>query len=216
MFLTSAIQLIRRKIYLTEHEKVLTQWWRDLGDQTLRLDYDLDKNSFVMDIGGHAGQWASDIFSRYCCRVAIFEPVGSFADNIRARFKRNDRIFIYQYGLGGHSRIEAISVCGAGSSVFKQTEQSEQIKILDIAEWFADEGITSVQLLKINIEGGEYELLERLIDTGLINSVENIQVQFHKISGNSSGRMKDIQDSLKKTHSPTYQYRFVWENWKRI
>jgi FkbM family methyltransferase len=215
MFLTTAVRLIRQKIYLTEHEKVLAQWWKDRGDYTLRLDYELDKNSFVMDLGGYSGQWASDIYSRYCCRVAIFEPVDRFADNIRVRFAKNDKMQVYQYCLGCYSRMETISVCGTGSSVFKKAEQSEPIKIIDVAEWFADENITSVQLMKINIEGGEYELMERLIATGLVNIVENIQVQFHEISGDSAERMKNIQASLKKTHTPIYQYRFVWENWER-
>lgn len=215
MFLTTAVRLIRQKIYLTEREKVLARWWKDRGDQTLRLDYDLDNNSFVMDIGGYAGQWASDIYSRFCCRIAIFEPVDRFAENIRTRFAKNDRMRVYKYGLGGFSRKETISVCGTDSSIFEKTEQSETISIIDVAEWFANENITSVQLMKINIEGGEYELLERLIDIGLVNIVENIQVQFHEISGDSSERMNSIRTSLKKTHTPTYQYRFVWENWKR-
>jgi hypothetical protein len=156
-----------------------------------------------MDIGGYAGQWASDIFSKYCCRVAIFEPVDQFANDIRTRFAINDRMCVYQYGLGGFSREETISICGTNSSIF------------DVAEWLANENITSVQLMKINIEGAEYELLERLIDTGLVNVVDNIQVQFHNISRDSSERMKSIQTSLVRTHTPTYQYRFVWENWKR-
>jgi FkbM family methyltransferase len=122
---------------------------------------------------------------------------------------------VFQYGLGGSSRKEGISVSGADSSIFKKSRQSETISIVDVAEWFAAHSIASVQLMKINIEGGEYELLERLIDTGLVNIIDNIQVQFHDILKASSERMTSIQAALAKTHIPTYQYRFVWENWRR-
>ena len=44
--------------------------------------------------------------------------------------------------------------------------------------------------------------------------VENIQVQFHNLSEDSRLKMEHIQQGLGKTHIPTYQYDFVWENWK--
>ena len=67
--------------------------------------------------------------------------------------------------------------------------------------------------MKINIEGGEFELLERLIQTGLISRIKNIQVQFHNIAVESTKRMEKIHQGMYKTHQPTFQYKFVWENW---
>ena len=37
-------------------------WLADNGDKTYRLDYNLNENSVVFDLGGYEGQWASDIF----------------------------------------------------------------------------------------------------------------------------------------------------------
>jgi hypothetical protein len=75
--------------------------------------------------------------------------------------------------------------------------------------------VEKIDLIKINIEGGEYELLSRLIETGLIDKINNIQVQFHEVTSTSLSEMHIIQQSLSKTHKPTYQYEFVWENWVR-
>jgi hypothetical protein len=69
--------------------------------------------------------------------------------------------------------------------------------------------------MKINIEGGEFELLERLIETGLIATIENLQVQFHNFEVGAPKRMAELQAALGRTHTPTYQYEFVWENWAR-
>ena len=66
-------------------EKMVALWFRDCGDQTKRLDYDLDENSVVFDLGGYEGQWASDIFSRYCCTVYVFEPVKPYYDFIKSK-----------------------------------------------------------------------------------------------------------------------------------
>ena len=82
-------------------------------------------------------------------------------------------------------------------------------------DWINKREINKIALIKINIEGGEYKLLDRLIETNLIEKIENIQVQFHDIEPDSSLKMEKIQEKLRKTHEPTYQYKFVWENWRK-
>ena len=84
-----------------------------------------------------------------------------------------------------------------------------------MAEWMEKNDITNIDLMKINIEGGEYELLDRMLEENLVKVVDNLQIQFHDISPESHSRMMTIQKGLERTHSPTYQYRFIWENWKR-
>lgn len=76
--------------------------------------------------------------------------------------------------------------------------------------------IKNINLLKINIEGGEYDLLEHIIQHNLQEKIENIQVQFHKNIDDSECRRKNIQQLLKKTHVLTYNYDFIWENWQRL
>ena len=75
--------------------------------------------------------------------------------------------------------------------------------------------IERIDLMKMNIEGGEYDLLDHLIETGFIRNIENIQVQFHDFVPEAKQRMMKIQKELSKTHRLTYQYIFVWENWRR-
>lgn len=203
-------------IYQSPMKKQLKLWKANNGDKTLRLDYNLDQDSIVFDLGGYEGQWASDIYSRYCCRIYVFEPVHEFAERIQKRFLRNPNISVLQFGLGGFSRKETISLCKDGSSIFRNSDNKQEIQLIDVASWIEGQNIIEIDLMKVNIEGGEYELLERLIETNLIRVIRNIQVQFHKIARESGNRMERIQERLRETHHPTYQYRFVWENWARI
>ena len=68
--------------------------------------------------------------------------------------------------------------------------------------------------MKINIEGGEFDLLDQLIKSKLVTRIDNIQVQFHNFFDNSKDRREGIRKQLKQTHYLTYDYYFVWENWK--
>lgn len=209
------IRRIRYELFPSDQQLMAKKWKADGGDYELRFNYDLTPTSKVLDLGGYEGQWASDIYSRYCCQIYIFEPVKAFADRIESRYSHNSDIHVMQYGLGASSRSEALSVAQDGSSAFKDFGNSEEIEILDVVTWLEDNKIDEIDLMKVNIEGGEYELLERLIETQRIRSIRNLQVQFHELTKDSESRMKRIQTRLRETHRPTYQYKFIWENWER-
>jgi len=194
---------------------MVKKWYRDDPHSMRRFDYDLGPASLVLDLGGYRGQWSSDMFSMYGCRIIVFEPVREFADFIMKRFKHNSSIVVHPFGLGDATRYETMGVCGTGSSVFRASGRTERVRIVDVADFIHGECIERIDLMKVNIEGGEYQLLERLIETGLIGIVRDLQIQFHRIAKDSVRRMQEIQNRLRVTHLPTYQYRFVWENWTR-
>jgi len=208
------IKHIKDEFFPSKERLMARRWQEDGGDYAFRFNYNLDKDSIIFDLGGYEGQWASDIFSRYRCNVYIFEPVKSFAEKIHKRFQNNEKIKVFEYGLGSTSRLETISIDADGSSLFRESDNTEQIEIVDVKNWLEENSIAYIDLIKINIEGGEYELLDRLIETNLINMINNIQVQFHNIENDSKSHMIKIQEALAYSHKPTYQYEFVWENWE--
>lgn len=204
-----------KKLYQSPSETRVASWFRDQGDKTLRLDYDLDEQSLVFDVGGYEGQWASDIFARFRCAIHIFEPVGAFAAKIERRFAKNNKIIVHRHGLSNETKVVSIALSGDGSSMFKQASESEQIQLIQATEFMHQNNIIAIDLVKINIEGGEYELLDHLIESEFARCIDNIQVQFHDFVPDAEARMIQIHKNLARTHFLTYQYPFVWENWKR-
>lgn len=193
---------------------MVRRWYADGGDDRFRFDYPLDRDSLVLDVGGYEGQWASDLYARIPCRILVFEPVHEYAEKIRERFRANPDIEVFDIALGRNERTEVMRILGASSSVYKaRRSEEQQVRFVDVRQWFDEHGIDRVDLIKINIEGGEFELLERMIETDLIPQLANIQVQFHNVADDSTRRMEAIQAELGRTHSLTYQYRYVWENW---
>ncbi len=195
-------------------KKVVSDWVENKGDKTLRLNYELDENSVVFDIGGYEGQWTSDIFSKYCCKVLVFEPVTKYANDISKRFEKNNKISVYNFGLSDRNEHTKMSVLGDGSSIYQKGDNQIEIKLIRFTDFLKENKIESIDLMKINIEGGEYSLLEHLIDEGVVRIIKNVQVQFHDFIPNAEQRMRSIQEKLKSTHELTYKYPFVWENWK--
>lgn len=58
------------------------------------------------------------------------------------------------------------------------------------------------------------DLLEYLVKFPYISQITNLQIQFHDFVANAHARMLHIQNELSKTHVLTYQFPFIWENWK--
>src|SRR6185436_17590674 len=93
------------------------------------------------------------------------------------------------------------------TSVHKSKGTPCDIQLRSAREIFAELGLKSgVELIKINIEGSEYELLPHLVETGLVRQLRDIQVQFRDFVPDAASRMKTIQYQLAKTHDLAWQY----------
>jgi FkbM family methyltransferase len=203
------------RIYQSPQQKRVVPWFADNGDKTLRVCYDdLHKASLVFDVGGYEGQWTSDIYSMHRCPVHVFEPVEEFAKSIRRRFFNNPDIVVHQFGLSDRNWTTKIALDKDSTSAFKSAKTLVDVQFVEAAKFFANNNIKFIDLMKLNIEGGEYDLLDYLLEIGWATSIRNIQVQFHDFIPNAKIRMAEIQERLSVTHELTYQYMFVWENWK--
>lgn len=190
------------------------QWFKDRGDLTHRLNYDLNKDSVVIDVGGYVGDWASNIFSKYQCTVVVLEPIKEYFEFIKNRFSTNSHILTENIGLGTESKIGIMCISNDGTSAFtdfRKADSLEICKFVDVNE-FIDQ-YNYINLIKLNIEGAEYDILERISDKNL-EKLGNIQIQFHTFVEDCVIRRDRIREHLSKTHELTYDYGFVWENWQ--
>lgn len=191
------------------------RWFRDNGDNTLRLDYPLSESSVVFDVGGYKGDWSCQIIARYNPTIHIFEPVPSFRSFIENRYRKNRKIRVHPYGLWDVTEEIPLAVDEDRSSFVAGSGPTDTLPMMDAAEFIRKEGISEIDLIKINVEGAEYRLLARLIDTGLVARCKNIQVQFHRTVPDAETERKRLTTLLAKTHSLAYDYPFVWESWRR-
>ena len=201
--------------YFDVNTMQINAWWKSNGDQTHRINYPLNKNSLVFDVGGYKGDWSDIIFEKYNCYIKIFEPHPQHFEILLQRFKSNQKIEVFNFGLGAATRNISLTDSSDGSSIVnKNSDATVEIKVKGINDFLQANPVDKIDLIKINIEGAEYELLESMLDSGKITLFVNIQVQFHNFFPGAYKRMMAIKKRLKNTHYVTYAYRFVWENWK--
>jgi hypothetical protein len=86
--------------------------------------------------------------------------------------------------------------------------------MVNINEFIKENNISNIDLLKLNIEGSEYDLLDSLIENNNLSNIKNLQIQFHRNVINCSQRRESIRKELTKSHKLTYDYSFIWESWQ--
>lgn len=193
------------------HQHWFNQFFSNGGDAKHLYDFPINSTSVMFDIGSFDGEYFNAIHAKYKCAIHAFEPVESFytatCTNLPERVKLNN------FALGADNDSFVIALAGNASSAFLEGDRIDCKKVKFI-DYVKDNQVSRIDLLKVNCEGGEYELLETIIDNDYLSNVDNIIVQFHYLSTDPVARRQRIVEALEKTHDKTFSYPFVWEGWK--
>ena len=201
-----------RKIFYDAYRR-----WKKDRMEPLRLQFsNLTEESVVFDIGGFEGGWADEIAGRYGCTVHIFEPHPRFAAKLQQKYLGNKRITVHPFALGSVDGTLNLSDSGDASSAVSGAIGAVTGQVIDVARFLKELPVERVALAKINIEGGEYDLLPALFRSGNLRRFDVIQVQFHLYTPDDIASRDAIRADLAQTHTQDWAYEFVWEQWSRI
>lgn len=191
------------------------EWWDIRGDETLRMSYPLTSDSVVVDAGGFEGEWSYNIYSRFQSNIYLLEPIKDFYNKAKSRFIDIPKVTTLNYAVSNKTCDAQMAVDGYGSSFFDlEPEKVEEVKCLDIKEFLDTYNIASIDLLKLNIEGSEYDVLERLLELNLLSTVKDIEIQFHSYFPEAKVRRDAILEQLSHTHERSWNYEWIMESWK--
>ena len=184
-------------------------------------DVDIDSNSVVVDVGAYTGSWAQHLVERYDPVIYAFEPNPRSFEQLKQKAENNPKLQPISYGLGDEDITVEFTLNGLGSSMCdERSGHSDMPRIMvDIAaidRVWRDLQLGQVDLMKINIEGAEFPLLERMIETDLLNRVGCFMIQFHEWHPGAYAKRRRIREELSKTHRLVWDFYFVWEKWVRI
>ena len=180
------------------------------------VEADLDTTSIVLDVGAYIGDWSEQISQRYRCTIYAFEPNPNVFEKLRARLATHGRVQLFNYGLAGADAQASLALDGPGSSVFAEngTFGKVDVRLRDVVAVLDDCSIDRVDLCKVNIEGGEYDLFDRLIESDWISRMGSLSIQFHEWHPNAYRRRRAIRRAFHRTHEEVWNYPFVWELWR--
>jgi len=153
----------------------------------------IKRGDVVIDCGANVGV-ITGYFASKGAKVYSFEPDPNAFSRLRSRFDQNQNVICINKGvwkeksrmkLYFHSEATDTDIAwSVGSSVIKykgniSSESYVEVDLIDLSE-FISELKTQVKVLKIDIEGAEIEVLNKLIDTGHFRKADHILVETHE------------------------------------
>lgn len=185
----------------------------------------LTSKSLVIDIGGNKGEDADAMIQAYHPGIyVILEPINSLFTLLVEKFKSNENVILYNFGLAARDSKFYVNVLGHGgdaTSVFQGNKGGKcELNVFNTTDFMYRLGVPclDIDLITINCEGCEFEILETLISSGLISKFRHVQFATHPLLSQLEKpveRYCEIQERLARTHVIDYQFKFCWETWKR-
>jgi FkbM family methyltransferase len=199
------------------------EYYRFIGanmvDPELLYPGPLGPDSVVLDVGAHNGDWAAHMVEKYDPRIVAFELDPATLPALIDRFRENPKVEVHGYGLHDRDDELRLSQRGMGSTTFEEPvprplgEPRVLVRVRDVASVLAELNVGVIDLMKVNIEGGEFALLDRLIETAWMCRIRCLMVQFHEWIDGAHYRRFRIRSALGRTHLEDWNYDFIWEKW---
>lgn len=162
-----------------------------------------------IDCGAHAGL-ISDILLHCGAEVYAFEPNLYLNAFLKRKFK-NQNTHLYQKAVGSKNYKTSFLIfqgraLSQGNRIVsslqdEETSQSYEVEVVDLCDFidinFVSKG-KEVYLLKLDIEGAEFEILEKLITQKLYQHIKFIACETHEyMFKDGEAKLKKIQKLIK-------------------
>lgn len=189
--------------------------WKEVnGDETLALDWDIDRSSLVWEIGGFAGRWAAQMAEKYNPFIEIFEPQPWAVERLQERFTGNRKIEIRPFGLWVmNASLPVYSYETDGAGLLSEGVKNHVCPFEDI--YVNIDPKDDIDVCLMNIEGSEFILIPYLLGNDLMQHFRYFWCQFHLFVPQSVERMNTIYQKMETTHRVRWDYFPTAVCWER-
>jgi FkbM family methyltransferase len=201
----------------TEHN---AKWNSDKGDDILIIDYPLNANSNVIELGGYKGLWTKKIFGKFKPNMIVIEPIPQFfhkmVEELHYHFPDyENKVNLEMSGISTHEKQVDLYISEDASSSYLPTNEKVIVNCHTLEYYMSKHNFEKVDLMQVNIEGEEFFLFEKWINEDILKKIRFIQIQFHRMGENYEQRRETIQNGLIKLgFKNKWNYEFVWESWE--
>jgi FkbM family methyltransferase len=152
-----------------------------------------------VDLGANLGQgysWFSRYFNGPKIDFELFEPnPNCFLELQKFPFVKSGKVKVHNTGVGANSGSFSLygladneggkfsqggSIYHGHNSIYYSAAAAIEVEIIDFSEYLKDKAENyNIIIVKMDIEGAEVELLEKMIADGSIGLIDYLYVEFH-------------------------------------
>ena len=165
-------------------------------------DIKVNKDDIVLDIGGNIGIFSLYSLYKGAKEVHVFEPgekqYKAIVDNLSNTFKNlkiNNTAVSKQTGTISFYENEASTT---SSTMFNNNSKTLFVPSITIEDYFKEQNLDKIDFLKIDCEGGEYEIIENISETFLKKKINKICLEYHIFNTSDNILLQNLIKKLDK------------------
>lgn len=172
------------------------QWLQNLSDEIFNQkeyvykEISVQPNDVVLDLGGNIGLFAAYSVSKGAKKVYSVEPYQPYVEMMDDNLKSLKRqVQIIPYAISDKNGVSNILVNFDENTILTDVyddykwntddRPKYEIKTIDFDTLLSKYDITTINYLKVDIEGSEYNLFKSIDDKILKTRIEKIAIEYH-------------------------------------
>ena len=153
--------------------------------------YGIENLDTVFDIGANNGLFSRYLMDRGCKNVYAFEPNKEATKNAKSILGNNEDYELIEKAIGIHDGELTFYVSENNTTIGSISKEhvanhSNPIEVkvpcISLKSFISEKGIEKISLIKMDIEGAEYQIIEDL-DEDIFNMTESFLIEFHGNDG---------------------------------
>ncbi len=193
----------------------LGKFYREGGLDNILNCININDASKVLDAGAYKGEFADEILKKFGSNLILYEPLETEFNYLEKKYQYNSKVELHNLAISNTDNYKFISLENNNSSLSDvEINNSIKIKCKNIINIFDKE--KSIDLIKMNIEGSEYEILNEIINKNYLTKCKYYLIQFHhKNNINLMKNKKIIENKFSEMNfKKIFNYNYVWEVWE--
>lgn len=149
----------------------------------------LNSDSIVLDVGSNFGIVIDELQS--CgCKIYSFEPHPIFYSMLQEKHSENENVILSDSAVWNKTETKkfffkrSFERLNGGATLMSEKTNitdknlNKEVQCIDVLE-VIDSIDSEIDVLKMDVEGAEYEILERLLQSNSINKIKSIYYEDH-------------------------------------
>jgi FkbM family methyltransferase len=178
-------------------------------------------NKYFIDCGAHCGESILEAKKRFGMETNVisFEPIPGLAKQLQEIHKNNPTVQIQNSAVWVNNDIKKIHLSEEytdGSSLLNSLNNLKddhylETSCFDLSSWIAENfSKDDYLILKLDIEGAEYEVLNKMIEDGTINLINEFWGEWHDMKINDEFTKSLAQKVYKYIEDNNIEFK-QWE-----
>jgi FkbM family methyltransferase len=157
--------------------------------------FQIEEGDVVLDVGASAGPFTHFIQKQKPSRVVVVEPHKELFKTLQKNLSQYDNVTYINKGIGAVDGVEQqVGLFNENLVSTSVSDNLQDVETITFESLILENNITKIDFLKLDCEGGEYDILNAANKDWIRNNVRKIAGEFHLTSHEDKKRFAKFKE----------------------